>query len=188
MRTIVTIALIFLLVLSVTGAGCMFELNTGNSASATKTPAKIQKTQAPAPAKTVVTTKPATTQKTLAPEKTAALKGTTIPVPAATWEAMNITDGFWCRDTTMNIGKASTDVRECYQFFEDGTYRWGYQPGWPMGKSTSCPGDPNEPCRYFLNGRGQYEVEGGYAYTISGISLIDPHNPPYYTWSETGIP
>jgi len=188
MRTIVTISLIFLLVLAVTGAGCMFELNTDNSAKATGTQVTYKTTQSPAPAKTVVTTTPATTIKTPTPQKTSALQGTTIPVPAATWEPMNITDGFWCRDTTMNIGKAATDVRECYQFSADGTYRWGYQPGWPMGRSMSCPGDPNEPCRYFLNGRGQYEVEGGYAYTLSGISLIDPHNPPYYTWSETGIP
>jgi hypothetical protein len=188
MRTIVTLALVFLLVLSMSGAGCMFELNSDRSASATKTPAAIQKTPSPAPAKTVVPAKTATVKKTTAPTKTAALKGTTVPIPAATWEPINITEGFWCRDTTMNIGKASTDVRECYQFFDDGTYRWGYQPGWPMGKSTSCPGDPSEPCRYFLNGRGQYEVEGGYDYTLSGISLIDPHNPPYYTWSETGIP
>ena len=182
MRAMVTISLVFLLVLSMSGAGCMFELNSDRSASATKTPAAIQKTPTPAPAKTAVPAKTATTIKTPVP------RGTPVPVPVATWEPVAITDGFWCRDTTMNIGKAATDVRECYRFFEDGTYLWGYQPGRPMGKSMSCPGDPAEPCRYFLNGRGQYEVEGGYAYTISGIALIDPHNPPYYIWSETGIP
>ena len=60
-----------------------------------------------------------------------------IPVPVV---SRNISDGFWCRDTTMNISKAPTDVKECYQFFPDGTYKWGYSHGWPMGKSLSCSG------------------------------------------------
>jgi hypothetical protein len=99
-----------------------------------------------------------------------------------------ITDGFWCRDTTMNIRKAPTAVRECYQFFPDGTYKWGYNPGWPMGKSPSCSGDPAAKCQYLFNAKGQYEVEGGYSYTLSGTALIDPHDPPYLLWSSTGIP
>jgi len=98
-----------------------------------------------------------------------------------------ITDGFWCRDTTMNIGKAPTNVKECYQFFDDGTFRWGYSPGWLMGKSPSCPA-PDAKCGYTLNPDGRYEVQGGYFYTLSGDTLIDPHDPPYFTRSSTGIP
>jgi hypothetical protein len=88
----------------------------------------------------------------------------------------------------MNIGKAPTAVTECYQFFPDMTYKWGYSPGRPMGKSLSCSGDPSAKCVYAFNAKGQYEVEGGYAYTLSGDTLIDPHNPPYFTRSSTGIP
>jgi len=99
-----------------------------------------------------------------------------------------ITDGFWCRATTINIGKAPTDVKECYQFFSDGTFKWGYLPGWPMGKSPSCSGEMNAKCMYSLNSAGKYEVQGGYIFTKSGDYLIDAHNPPYYRWTASGIP
>jgi hypothetical protein len=99
-----------------------------------------------------------------------------------------ITDGYWCRDTTMNIGTASTKVTECYRFFPDGTYKWGYSPGWPMGKSRSCSADPTVKCTYIFNAKGMYEVQGGYSYTLTGDSLIDAHDPPYFLWSEKGIP
>jgi uncharacterized lipoprotein NlpE involved in copper resistance len=123
------------------------------------------------------------------PEITTAL--TTIQTPESTPippSERKITDGFWCRDTTRNIGKDPTDVRECYQFFTDGTYTWGYSPGRAMGKSLSCSGDPGAKCEYSFNANGQYEVEGGYFYTLSGDALIDPHDPPYFIWSSTGIP
>lgn len=113
---------------------------------------------------------------------------TTAPPAANTAAERKITDGYWCRDTTMNIGTAPTEIIECYQFFPDMTYKWGFSPGWPMGKSLSCSGDPSVKCTYVLNGKGLYEVEGGYSYILSGDSLIDPHDPPYFTWSATGIP
>jgi hypothetical protein len=98
-----------------------------------------------------------------------------------------ITDGFWCRDTTMNLGKAPTNVRECYQFFTDGTFKWGYSPGYPMGKLPSC-WSPDVNCTYSLNAKGQYEISGGYSYTLSGDILVDPHNQPCFSRSSTGIP
>ena len=107
------------------------------------------------------------------------------PLPATQHK---ISDGFWCRETTINIGKAPTNVKECYQFFADGTYKWGYSPGRAMGKSQSCSGDPNAKCEYSSNSKGQYEVQGGYSYTLSGDTLIDPHDPPYFIWSSKGIP
>jgi hypothetical protein len=112
---------------------------------------------------------------------------TTEPTPELPTER-KITDGFWCRDATRNIGKDPTDVRECYQFFTDGTYQWGFSPGRPMGKSLSCSGDPQAKCVYSIAANGQYEVQGGYFYTLSGDALIDPHDPPYFMWSSTGIP
>lgn len=122
-----------------------------------------------------------------APVTTITTATTAPPVPETPAER-KITDGYWCRDTTMNIGTAPTDITECYRFFPDGTYKWGYSPGWPMGKSRSCSGDPAIKCTYTLNGKGQYEVEGGYSYTLSGDSLIDAHDPPYFLWSAMGIP
>jgi hypothetical protein len=112
----------------------------------------------------------------------------TAPPALDTPSERKITDGYWCRDTTMNIGTAPTEIKECYQFFPDMTYKWGYSPGWRMGKSLSCSGDPGVKCTYVLNGKGLYEVEGGYSYILSGDSLIDPHDPPYFTWSAAGIP
>jgi len=112
-------------------------------------------------------------------------KPATTPVPVI---SRNVTDGFWCRETTMNIGKAPTDVKECYQFFPDGTYKWGYAPGWPMGKSLSCSGSADAKCVYSLNPNGKIEVQGGYSYTLSGDALIDPHDPPYFIRTATGIP
>jgi hypothetical protein len=88
----------------------------------------------------------------------------------------------------MNIGKAPTDVKECYQFFPDGTYKWGYSPGWPMGKSLSCSGSADAKCVYSLNPNGKIEVQGGYSYTVSGDALIDPHDPPYFIRTASGIP
>jgi hypothetical protein len=123
-------------------------------------------------------------------QKTITRVVTPIPTPAPTpipTIQRKITDGFWCRDTTINIGKAPTNVRECYQFLSDGTFKWGYSPGYPMGKSPSC-WSPNVKCEYSLNANGKYEVQGGYFYTLSGDTLIDPHNPPYFKWSSTGIP
>jgi hypothetical protein len=111
---------------------------------------------------------------------------TPIPTPFTTY-APKITDGFWCRFTTKNIGKDPTDVTECYQFFTDGTFKWGYSPGYPMGKSPSC-WSPDVKCVYSYNSNGKYEVQGGYSYTLSGINLIDPHDPPYFVWRATGIP
>jgi TM2 domain-containing membrane protein YozV len=99
-----------------------------------------------------------------------------------------ITEGFWCRKTSINIGKALTDVEECYQFFPDGTFKYGYSPGWPMGKSPSCSGEWGAKCTYSINPSGKYEVQGGYIFTLSGDQLIDPHNAPYYRWSPNGIP
>ena len=127
-------------------------------------------TEAPQTTKTVITT----TQ-------------VTAPTPVKIVEP-NITEGFWCRDTTINIEKANTRVTECYQFFDDGTYKWGYSPGQLLGKSPSCSGAPNEKCKYSLNAQGKYEVEGGYSYKLDGVYLIDPHDPPYFVWTETGIP
>jgi TM2 domain-containing membrane protein YozV len=111
---------------------------------------------------------------------------TPYPTPVPTIQR-RITDGYWCRATTVNIGKDPTDVKECYQFLSDGTFKWGYSPGWPMGKSASCFGE-NMKCAYSLNPAGKYEVQGGYIFTLSGDSLIDAHNPPYYRWTTTGIP
>lgn len=111
---------------------------------------------------------------------------TPIPTPIPVIQH-KISDGYWCRDTTMNLGKAPTDVKECYQFFADGTFKWGYFPGYPMGKSPSC-WSPNVRCEYKLNSRGQYEVQGGYTYTLSDNMLVDPHDPPYFKWSSTGVP
>jgi hypothetical protein len=122
---------------------------------------------------------------TQTPPPTVAITPAPTPIPAI---QHNFTNGFWCRDKTINIGKAPTEVTECYQFFSDGTYKWGYSPGRPMGKSQSCSGDPNIKCEYSINSRGQYEVEGGYAFILSGDTLIDPHDPPYFKWSSTGIP
>ena len=165
MRTIVTLSLIFFLVLSLTSAGC---------GTATKAPpAPITTTSLPPSPQEVPTSIPTPTP---------------LPTPLPTEQKPTITDGFWCRDTTVNIGKAPTSVKECYQFFPDMTYTWGYNPGRPMGKSTSCSGDPAAKCVYFVNGKGQYEIEGGYAFILSGDTLIDPHNPPYYTRSSIGIP
>ena len=50
------------------------------------------------------------------------------------------------------------------------------------------PDVPGIKCTYVLNGKGLYEVEGGYLYILSGDSLIDLHDPPYFTRSATGIP
>jgi hypothetical protein len=116
---------------------------------------------------------------------------TTIPPPDPTPVPIpyhGITDGFWCRETTMNIGKAPTEVTECFRFFPDGTYKWGYSPGWAMGKSPSCSGAANAKCVYTVSPDGKIEVEGGYVYTMYGDTLVDPHNPPYFKWSSTGIP
>jgi len=99
-----------------------------------------------------------------------------------------ITDGYWCRERWLNIGKAPTYVKECYRFFDDGTYLYGYNPGKLMGKSSSCSGDPAAKCAYSLTDTGLYELEGGYYYTKSGDLLIDPHDPPYFMWTDTGIP
>lgn len=139
---------------------------------------------APVPA----TTTPVTVATTLLPSTTvpATTMQTPTPTPIPTIRD-KITDGFWCRDTTMNIGKAPTNVRECYQFLSDGTFKWGYSPGYLLGKSPSC-WSPNVKCEYSLNAKGQYEVAGGYFFTLSGDTLIDPHNPPYFTRSSTGIP
>jgi len=112
---------------------------------------------------------------------------TRTPTPVPTLLEHNLTNGFWCRYKTLNIGKAPTDVRECYQFFPDGTFEWGYSPGKPMGKSQSCSGDPAAKCHYSITPAGQYELEGGYTFLLSGDTLTDPHDPPYFRWSTTGI-
>lgn len=165
MRKIVSLSLIMILVLSLASAGC---------GTATKSqPVQATTTPLPPTPREVPPTMP-----TQNPEPTAV---PTEKIPA-------ITDGFWCRDTTVNIGKAPTSVKECYQFFTDMTYTWGYAPGQPMGKSASCSGDPRAKCVYSFNAKDQVEVEGGYAFIVAGDTLIDPHNPPYYTRSSIGIP
>ena len=111
---------------------------------------------------------------------------TPVPPPATPAER-KITDGYWCRKTTINIGNAPTEITECYQFLPDGTFRWGYSPGWPMGKSRSCQA-PNVQCEYTLKADGRYEVQGGYLYKLTGDQLVDPHDPPYFTYTATGIP
>lgn len=146
--------------------------------------------QAIPPGSTSVSQTPAPVPVTTTLMSPATVQSTTLQTPALTPSPIaldKITDGFWCRDTTMNIGKAPTNVRECYQFLTDGTFRWGYSPGYAMGRSPSC-WSPDVRCTYILNSKGQYEVSGGYSYTLTGDTLIDPHDPPYFTRSFTGIP
>ena len=161
--------LIVLMVAVLVTAGC----TGGNQTPAvTPTPQTVPVTVLVTPTPPVTTVTPAM-MVTLVPDTPAERK---------------ITDGYWCRDTTMNIGTASTEVTECYRFFPDGTYNWGYSPGWLMGKSRSCSGDPRVKCTYVFNAKGQYEVEGGYSFTLMGDSLVDAHDPPYFLWSAAGIP
>jgi hypothetical protein len=157
---------IVLLVVVLITAGC-----TGGDQKSAGTPTSAAST--PPPTTTMITTV-MTTVSTPVPT----------PVPVT---ARKITDGYWCRDTSLNIGKDPTNVRECYRFFSDGTFKWGYSPGYPLGKSRSCSA-PNVKCEYSLNSKGKYDVQGGYSFTLSGDSLIDPHDPPYFSWSSTGIP
>jgi hypothetical protein len=162
----ITECLTFLIIGTLLISGCT---NTGSpKAAATPTPqityVTVRVTPTPTP---TVTITPAPT-----------------PVPTI---LHNFTNGFWCRYKTLNIGKAPTDVRECYKFFSDGTFEYGYSPGKPMGKSQSCSGDPNAKCTYSINPAGQYELEGGYTFILSGDTLTDPHDPPYFRWSSTGI-
>jgi hypothetical protein len=165
------ILLVFLLVAVLVTAGCANKTtNTGVVPSPATTGVPASAIPSTPPPTTVITT----TQ-------------TPAPTPEPVRERQ-VTDGFWCRETTINIGKAPTDVTECYQFFDDGTYKWGYSPGQLMGKSPSCSGASGEKCRYSLNAKGKYEVEGGYSYTLSGDYLIDTHDPPYFIWREKGIP
>lgn len=170
MKTYTGLTIVLLCVAFVFAAGC-----SGQTAPPVSTP--VPATTMPVPVATTLlhpATVPATTMQTPVPS----------PIPII---KDKITDGFWCRDTTMNLGKAPTDVRECYQFFPDGTFKYGYSPGRLMGKSPSCS-SPNIKCEYSLNAKGQYEVQGGYFYTLSGDLLIDPHDPPYFIRSSTGIP
>lgn len=108
---------------------------------------------------------------------------TTTPIPPIQHK---ITDGFWCRDTTPVIDKVITKVRECYQFFPDGTYKWG--SGGVMGKSLSCSGDPNAKCEYSLNSKGQYEVEGGKAFILSEDRIYNIYDSTAFEWTPTGVP
>jgi hypothetical protein len=170
MRKILLLSLFLLMAIFLTCAGCtQVQQNSGAPTS--------QPTPSPTDLITIVTTIPTAEPATIS---------TPAPTPLGPGER-DITDGFWCRDTTMNIGTAPTKITECYQFFSDGTFKWGYSPGWPMGKSKSCSA-PNVVCKYSLNSNGKYEVQGGYFYTLSGDLLIDPHDTPYFAWSSKGIP
>jgi hypothetical protein len=167
MKTHAGFILLLLCALFIFTTGCTSQTAPSGSTNVPETTAPVRVTTP------LVTPAPPTLQ---TPEPT--------PVPAP-WE--NLTNGFWCRNTTVNIGKVSTDVRQCYQFLPDGTFRWGYDPGYPMGRSPSCR-SPDIRCEYAQTADGRYEVQGGYFYTLSENALIDPHDPPYYIWSATGIP
>lgn len=117
-----------------------------------------------------------TTPTLLETTSTAIQTPTQTPIPTIQHK---ITDGYWCRYIT--------NARECFQFFSDGTYAWGYSPGGAMGKSLSCPGDLNAKCEYSFNSKGQYEIQGGRAFILSGDTLFDPHDYPSYEWSLKGI-
>jgi hypothetical protein len=166
MRKILFLSLLLIAALFLMCAGC-----TQGQPSASQAPPA-----SPTVVKTTITTVPTTL-----PTPLPAVSTPATPAPR------QITDGYWCRKTTINIGNAPTEILECYQFLPDGTFRWGYSPGWPMGKSPSCLA-PNVKCEYTLNPDGRYEVEGGYFYTLTGDLLIDPHDPPYFTYSIKGIP
>jgi hypothetical protein len=162
----------FLLVILLITSGCVSE-NKDSAATSVPT-SQIPITSLSATPLTTIISAPVTTVVT------------TIPTPTPV-QPRKITDGFWCRKTTMNVGNAPTDIEECYQFFTDGTFKWGYSPGKPMGKSMSCLA-PDVQCKYSLISGNKYEVQGGYFYTLSGDLLIDPHDLPYFAWSSTGIP
>jgi hypothetical protein len=165
MRKIMFISLLILVGIFLICAGC------------SAPPAQKQPTPSPTTLVTTMTTIPTPVPTTIS---------TPIPTPTPP-KQRQITDGYWCRKTTINIGNAPTEIRECYQFSPDGTFKWGYSPGYPMGKSRSCSA-PNVKCEYSLNPNGKYEVQGGYFYTLSGDQLVDPHDPPYFTYSANGIP
>lgn len=160
--------LILLLAAALVLAGCAAKDDAGSSPAKTTTTVPAT-TTAPVATTTVITTTP-----------------TQVPAPVPPAEPV-LTEGYWCRETTVNIGKAPTAVTECYRFFDDGTYKWGYSPGQPMGKSPSCSADPQEKCHYSRTAQGRIAVEGGYSYTLKGHSLVDAHDPPYFTWTDTGI-
>jgi predicted nucleic acid-binding Zn ribbon protein len=137
---------------------------------------------APSPANVVPTT-----AQPVAEVPAPVMSATPAPAPAPTLDS-TLTSGYWCRNSRINIGKAPADVIECYRFFADGTYTWGYSPGWPMGKSPGCPGSPEAKCTYSLNAKGQIEVQGGYYFTLSGDTLMNTRDPPYFIRTPAGIP
>jgi hypothetical protein len=169
MRKIAIFSLLLLLVIILVSSGC-------SAPSGQNPPAQTSPPMTPT-ITPIATPVPTTIPTTIA---------TPVPPPATPAER-KITDGYWCRKTTINIGNAPTEITECYQFLPDGTFRWGYTPGQPMGKSLSCQA-PNVQCEYTLNADGRYEVKGGYLYKLSGDQLVDPHDPPYFTYTATGIP
>jgi hypothetical protein len=169
MKTDSVLVIILICVTFVFTSGC-----TGQTAPAGSIPTSDISTRVTVTTTVLPITAPPTTIQTPAPT----------PLPE---KHDKITDGFWCRDKTMNIGKASKNVRECYKFSPDGTFTWGYSPGRLMGKSPSCWA-PDVNCTYSLTANGQYEISGGYFFTLSGDILVDPHDQPYFSRSSTGIP
>jgi hypothetical protein len=113
---------------------------------------------------------------------------TTIPTPTPSIQHQ-ITDGYWCRDTTMNNNGVNTNVKDCFQFFPDGTLARGFYPVESMTKYCTNINNVISNClKWSINSQGQYIVPGNYVFTLNDNTLTSAGDYPPFTWSSQGIP
>jgi hypothetical protein len=123
--------------------------------------------------------RPITIQQTYSPTKTVI---TTKPTPTPTIQH-KITDGYWCQNSIMGVeGKGTQNVKECYQFFSDGSYTHGNSLDTPMKGVSGWS--------WRVDSYGNYQIWG---YNSNGVPMLteiwtlNDNKLGSYSWSSTGL-
>lgn len=123
----------------------------------------------------------------------------TIPTPTPPPQH-KITDDYWCRNTLMSVNDVNKNVKDCYQFFSNGSYTHGDNAypefHYPMAQLyVNCHTVVNkdltteQACdldKWKVNSKGEYEIWMK-TFTLKGDTLTIAGEDPPYTWSSTGI-
>jgi hypothetical protein len=111
------------------------------------------------------------------------------PTPSPTHK---ITDGYWCLNSEWDVSGQRKMVKDCYQFFSDGSYKIGdtSSGGTSMVRPRkNCHAVWSEACGYWswsINSKGEVVLTGADT-DVNNLGIFNGYNLGFYSWSSTGL-
>lgn len=111
---------------------------------------------------------------------------TPIRSPTQSSSKHQLTEGYWCLESIWKTDSGNRPIRDCYQFFSDGSMATGTSDAKTMIRVNYCTN--NNVCSYNawkIDSNGQYIIMDQIC-TFTGHSISCPGFNPH-TWSATGV-